>query len=145
MSSELVTTGTVEDGRLTIRNKAALREALRGMRDGEVTLTIERKHATRSLSQNAYYWGVVVCRLHERLEDDGWTEDDVHDFLKAKFIPKKLSVVDGNGEVKDEFVVGGTTTRLNKTEFGDYMNAIRQWAAEELDLNIPDPEGGLSA
>ncbi len=39
----------------------------------------------------------------------------------------------------DEFVIGGSTTRMNKLEFGEYCEAIRQWAAMELGINIPDP------
>ena len=36
--------------------------------------------------------------------------------------------------------VGGSTTKLNKIEFGEYLRAIQQWAAEDLDVYIPDPE-----
>jgi len=102
---------------------------------------IEKRRATRSLNQNAWYWGCIVEAISEHT---GYTPDEVHDLLKQKFIPKKLAIQDGNGEIKDELVIGGTTTKLNKVQFGEYCEAIRRWAAMDLDIVIPDPEGGFS-
>lgn len=136
MAVEFVTTGRIEAGALRIRNKREMKQALSHWRDGDVTVTVERKHATRSLPQNAWYWGVIVELISEHT---GYTPDEVHDVLKAKFIPKKLAICDSNGEVKDELVIGGTTTQLNKIQFGEYCEAIRQWAAEDLGVVIPDP------
>lgn len=56
------------------------------------------------------------------------------------FLPKKLAICDGNGEVKGEVVIGGTTTSLNRIEFGEFVDRFRQWAAEELSVVIPDPD-----
>lgn len=143
MDHEVITTGTVEGGEVHMRNKA---EWLAGVRSfkGEVEFIARRKHATRSDQQNRYYWGVVVAALHDRLKEDGWTEDDVHEFLKQTFVPKRLAITDSNGEVKDGIVIGATTTRLNKLQFSDYCKSIIEWAAQELDIVIPDPEGGLT-
>lgn len=130
-----MTSGHVTAGKLEIRNRAMVRAQLQRMRDGEVRITIERAHATRSSQANRYYWGVVVELLAEHT---GYTPDEIHEVLKAKFLPKKLAVTDGNGEIKGEFVVGGTTTKLNKVEFGEYVTQIRQWALEDLDVVIPE-------
>lgn len=137
--SEVVTTGSIRRGRLEIRNRKKFTEAVKRMRDGEVLITVTRKHATRSVQANRYYWGVVVELLSEHT---GYTPEEIHEVLKAKFIPKRLSVSDGNGEIKGEFVIGGTTTSMNKLEFGEFITNIRQWAAEELDVIIPDPDNG---
>jgi hypothetical protein len=136
---EVVTTGFVRGGRLEIRNRKRFAGDLGRMRDGEVLITVSRKHATRSVQANRYYWGVVVELLSEHT---GYTPDEIHEVLKAKFIPKKLAVSDGNGEIKGEFVIGGTTTEMNKLEFGEFITNIRQWAADELDVVIPDPDNG---
>lgn len=133
----IVASGVIESGRLRVRNRHFLTTALAAMRDGDVELRIERKRAARSLNQNAWYWGVIVEMLAEHT---GYTPDEIHEVLKAKFIPKRLALADGNGEIKDEFVIGGTTTRMNTLEFGEYCEAIRRWAAEDLDVVIPDPE-----
>lgn len=122
-------------------NAKRLAQLLRGRRDCDLELVIERKHATRSAAQNSYYWGVVVGLLSEHT---GYTPDEIHEILKAKFLPKKLAVTDGNGEIRGEFVIGGTTTRLNKIEFGEFVEAVRRWAAEDLGVVIPDPNSELS-
>lgn len=137
MTGEYVTTGLIQGGALEIRNRAALKQALRGMKDGEVLIRIERLRATRSQRQNAWYWGCIVQLLAEHT---GYTPDEMHEVLKAKFIPKRFAVADGNGEIRDELVIGGSSAKLNTVEFGEYCEAIRQWAAESLSVVIPDPE-----
>lgn len=137
MTGQYVTTGQIEGGKLEIRNRSQMSAALRGMKDGEVLIRIERLRATRSGRQNAWYWGVIVQMLAEHT---GYTPDEMHEVLKAKFIPKRFAVADGNGEIQDELVIGGSSAQLNTVEFGEYCEAIRQWAADALHVVIPDPE-----
>lgn len=136
MTPTFETTGHVARGQLKIRHRRELEAWAKRLRDCEIVVTIARKHATRSLHQNAYYWSVVVHLLSEHT---GYTPDEIHEFLKMKFLPKKLAVTDRNGVIQDEYVIGGTTTRLNKVEFGEYILSIQQWAAETLDIDVPNP------
>ena len=129
----------VEQG-VVMFNRERLKKLLAGAKDGELTVTIERKHATRSLAQNRLYFG-VYCRVLS--EHTGYTPEEIHDYLKAKFLPKKIVMADAHGEIVEEVTLGTTTTRLNKIEFGEYLRAIQQWAAETLDVNIPNPEDAL--
>jgi hypothetical protein len=108
-------------------------------RDGEVTITVERKRATRSVLQNAWYWGQVLRLLAEHT---GYTVDELHDYCKQRFNPKRLVLCDGWGEVKDEQRIGQSTRELNRITFGEYCEAIRQWAREDLGVVIPDPDPG---
>jgi hypothetical protein len=136
---EIVTTGFVRRGRLEMRNRKTVTAQLRRMKDCEVVITIESRKAARSQLQNRYYWGVVVDLISQHT---GYSPEELHELLKAKFLPKKLAVCNGIGEIQGEFVIGGSTTKLNKIEFGEYMDAIKQWAAESLDVVIPDPDTG---
>ena len=102
--------------------------------DGPATLTVEREAATRSLEANAYYWGVVVKALADHT---GYTADETHEVLKIKFLPKDVALRTGMGEVVAEFVIGGSTRTLTVGEFFDYVERIRQWAFEALDVDIP--------
>lgn len=117
-------------------NRVRLSKLLKGKRDCEAVLMIEKKHATRSLAQNAWYWSGVIGSISEYT---GYTPEEVHEFCKAKFLPNKVTMADKNGEVVEEIVLGGSTSTLNKLQFGEYIEAIRKWAAESLDLNIHDP------
>lgn len=138
MPYPVIASAVIQHGRLKVRNRLTLDEQVAGLRHGdEVELRIERKHATRSLNQHAWYWGCLVQLVSEHT---GYSPDEIHEIYKAKFLPKRLAVLNGNGDIRGEFVIGGTTTRLNKLEFGEFCEAIRRWAAEELDVVIPDPE-----
>lgn len=131
----VVLIGHLEKGQIRF-SKKLLDQQLAGKRDCVVEIVIERKHATRSIAQNRLYWGVYVKLLSEHT---GYDPEDLHDILKAKFLPKKITITDDQGVITDEFVVGGSTRQLNKLQFGEYLERIQRWAAEELHVVIPDP------
>jgi hypothetical protein len=114
--------------------RAAMQEALLVWPDGPATLSVAREQATRSVQANAYYWAVVVQALADYT---GHTPDEVHDILKIKFLPKDVAIATGTGEVVAEFVLGGSTTQLTVGQFYDYIERIRQWAFDELEVDIP--------
>lgn len=131
----VIVPGRLHRGEVQI-NTPHLKRLLRGRHDCELSIIIERQHATRSIAQNRMYFGVYCAVLSEHT---GYSKEEVHEVLKAKFLPKKLALADEHGEVKEEFIVGTTTTRLTKIQFGEYLEKIQQWAAEELGVVIPDP------
>jgi hypothetical protein len=138
VATDVVASAVVKNGRLRFHNRRAFDEQVRQFREGaqvEIAVTIRR--ASRSQPQNAYYWGVIVQVISEHT---GYTPDEVHEFLKMKFIPKKLAVTDGNGEIRDEFVLGGSTRKMTTVQFGEFMEECRRFAAETLDCYIPDPD-----
>jgi len=132
-------TAHIEDGRLKVGLRALqlLREAVKGWRRCPVTVTIEKQHATRSLNANAYYWGVVVAYIAEHT---GHTPEETHAVLKTMFLPKRLAMLGRNGELHQELVIGGSTTTLNKVEFYEFCERIREFAREKLDVDIPAPD-----
>jgi len=136
MDKPVIATGRVERGKLRIRNAERVSRELKAWRECDVTITIAKRRATRSLAQNALYWSVYVALLSEHT---GYTPDEIHALLKARFLPKTLALCDEHGEIREEFEIGTTTTALNKLEFGEFLRSIQQWAAEELGVVIPDP------
>lgn len=135
---EVVASAQVKNGRLFIENRRVFDQQI-ALLDARWSLevSVRRRKATRSLRQNRYYWGCVVEAISQHT---GYTPEEVHDFLKAKFIPKKLALADGNGEVKDEVVVGGSTRAMDTGAFSEFCETIKQWAAAELDVYIPDAD-----
>jgi hypothetical protein len=141
VSDEVSAICRVRNRRLFIEDRRRFDEAVSRLDDRwDYEIAVRRLYANRSQQQNRYYWGVVVEMLSEYT---GFTPDEMHEWLKMKFIPKKLAVCDGNGEVDGEFVVGGSTRKMTPTQFEDYMRTIREWAAEKLDVVIPDPDGAV--
>lgn len=133
----VVTTGYVRGGELRLRSGRLFRQAVAKFpEDAELLVTVKRQRARRSLQSNAYYWSAVVGTLSDHT---GYTPDEIHELLKAKFLPKRLAVCDGNGEERGEFVIGGSTTVLDNVQFSDYIRAIKLWASEELGCYIPEP------
>ena len=96
-----------------------------------------KKGGTRSLSQNAYLWGVVypVFLLEGGLADQGWQKDDIHEyFLGECFGWNQLS-----GFGMKRLKPMQRSSNLSKTEFVDYVAFIQQKAAE-MGLYVPDPD-----
>jgi hypothetical protein len=137
MPTAISTPGEIRKGKLRVKSADTFAACLARFKDGPVEIRIERKYATRSQPQNRYWWGVCLALVSEHT---GYTPDELHEFAKARFLPKTLAFADGNGEVKDELVLGGTTTKLDTVQFGEFIESFRQWAAETLDVFIPDPE-----
>lgn len=127
--------GTVKNGKLAIINKDRLHEDLRQFKDCDVDIII-KKRGRRSLLQNAYYWGCVVKEVQLRFRELGHDveTDDVHEFLKQKFHNEQI--VTPQAEV---ITVPKSTTEMNKGEFVEYVERIRDWAADTLEIFIPDP------
>lgn len=104
----------------------------------------------RSNKQNNYYWGTLIYMIHQDLVAKGWRANDidtfdydgnltrhhVHMYMRRKFL--LFDHVDAEtGEV--DGITMRSTSSLSKKEFMDYIEAVRQWAVELLDINIPDP------
>ena len=144
VNTDVVASAAVKNGRLILHNRRAFDQAISQFRDGaEVEIEVTIRRTTRSQQQNRFYWGVLVHLLSEHT---GYTPDEVHEFLKMKFIPKRLALSDHNGEITDEFVIGGSTRKMNTVQFGEFMDECRRFAAEALDVYIPDPnEQGYGA
>lgn len=136
-----VTTGQIRNGLLQIRNRPGLNAWAAHQRDGEMVVTIERAHATRSLDANALYWAGHVQPLAEYT---GYTPLEVHAYLKKRFLPNQhLMIQNAHGEVIDESDIEPTTTTLNTVEFSDYLHQIQEWALTELGVECGSNQGGV--
>lgn len=123
----------IKEGSVT--NRDALKRALQ-LPDGKYRLRINRA-GKRSLAQNAYYHGVVVRMVKEGLKQLGHELDheEVHHWLKGKF--NYCEVV--NTETGEYEKVPVSTTKLTKFLFAEYIGSIQKFAAEFLNIVIPDP------
>ena len=117
--------------------------------DGDAILVvrIEPEEKQRTKRQNRYLWGVVYKHLVDN--DPGYfcneeTErllrgrgiavtEIVHEFCKAQFLPLVDLGIGGGMRITK------STAKLNRQEFNDYVENIRRWAAESLQVFIPDP------
>jgi hypothetical protein len=84
----------------------------------------------RSNAQNDLYWGYCVEPFAKYLEKDGYTKDDVHELLKSECNYSIKISRDKNG-LTVEKKVARSTTGLTTKEFGEFLDRIVQYAAEQ--------------
>jgi hypothetical protein len=137
VNTEVYASAYIKNGQIIVRNRREFDANVRRLKEGiEGELAFTPHRATRSLSANAFYWGVVIEYISQQT---GYHPGEVHDLMKMLHLPKALAVCDGNGVIVGEYVMGGSTRNLNASEFYEYVERVRQWAAETLCLDIPDP------
>lgn len=112
-------------------NKEALSNYFSSQEGKELTATFSKAKSQRTLSQNAYLWGIVYKLVGEAT---GHSVNEVHEILKRMFIPPRIIVYRGK-----ELRIAGSTSNLSKIEFSEYLERIRAEAGE-LGITIPDPE-----
>ena len=125
-----------ETGKLSVFAQDDLRRWINGHRGKTVRLRLKAQGKKRSTEQNAYYWSVVVSKIKDRLLELGneVSADDVHELLKSRFNAKEIDL--GNGHAID---IPGSTTDMSTVDFMTYIERIQRFAAELLDIYIPDP------
>lgn len=120
-----------------------------------VNVIITDKDETRSQAQNRLYFGWV----HILADKKGWADDEMHLYLKRKFLALILAIDDGemletieslkvaknslplsHYERLARNVAGGIrSSRVNTKQFTEYLNNIEQWAYLQ-GVTLPVPE-----
>ncbi len=124
----------VKDGGLPDIDRERLKKALAKF-SGQVVLIVRPVEKFRSLAQNRYYWSVIIPAILAHPKFREWTEEQLHDGIKEKFLAR---LDPDTGLTK-----AGSTANLSPFEFSEFKDAIQLWAAEMLDLDIPDPNEQL--
>ena len=107
-----------------------------------VKLTL-KETSKRSTQQNSYYWAVVIEMIYAEFLNLGHEidRDGVHEWFLMKYNYKEL-VNEDSGQVER---IPQRSKTLSKSEFFDYVEKVRKFAAEFLNLYIPDPDEQLKA
>lgn len=121
---------TVKDGHLNDSAELELLATFATHEGKQIGITVERKRKKRSLSQNAYYWGVVIPPIQALLNEYGndVDEEETHGFLREHIGKLTSSVFDKDGR---RMAIVKSSTGLSTAEFEEYMLKVRAWAAGE--------------
>lgn len=106
--------------------------------NGDYIFTVTPNRKTRSNQQNAYLWGVVYPAVLLGLKDAGWEithEEQVHEYCKQAFAAREVINKD-TGEVLS---LPSSTARMQTAEFNVYVDKIKAFAREYLNITIPEP------
>jgi len=122
----------VDNGKITIRqaDRTAYQSLLQKFEGKSIIISLSLPHKNRTISENRYYWGVVVEILANFF---GYTKHECHDALKHKFLSVPGDIMPG------KLPVVKSTAELSTTEFEEYLDNIRTWALLDLGINIPLP------
>ena len=119
--------GTIKEGKLFVDKSESFKQHLLALNGKRVQVTVEKIKQKRSNQQNRWYWGCILKLISEHTGD---TPEDLHEAFKINFAPK---------HVVGNIVVASGSRYLDTVDFGQYCEKVRQWAAEYLSINIPDP------
>lgn len=90
-------------------------------------IEIKQFQARRTVSQNKLLWAIYT----EIAAETGHTSEEIHEYCKAKFLPKRVVSFDG---VDHEIV--GSTALLDKPAFSEYVERVASWAATEFAITV---------
>lgn len=133
---KIETTGFIKDGVLKFRNSERFKAELLNSGWSEFDVSIEKKKKKRSLAVNRYYWGVVVSSVRDAFRELGNEVDSelTHEFLKGRFNYSEFIETKTGECIK----LPKTTTEMSNSEFSEYIERIKVFASETLNIYIPD-------
>lgn len=128
-----------DDKIFRVINSKLLKQDCNRLPKGRYRLTIEKYHKNKSNQQLGYLFAGVYPLVLKALNDAGWeftSIEEIDEFCKSMFSAREV-LNRNTGEILD---VPGLKRNMTTTEMMTYVNSIRDWAAEYLNVYIPEPE-----
>ena len=119
-------------------NLRTISEFFRTASNGSYMLTITKQRRGRTLNQNDWLWGCVYPILLDGLLDAGWeftSVEQVHEFFKKQMAQDKV-VNYSTGEIVE---IPRSTATMDTQQFSMYVDALRAYVEEFLNVTIPEP------
>ena len=121
----------VVNGKLIQNNQELFNKFIKKFEDDtELEFIIREVKDTRSLKLNRTYW-LYLTMIEEHT---GINKDDIHDLFKDKYLATMKRILHQN------ILTHTSTSNLNNKEFCEYLEKIKQFCSEDLNLVLPDPE-----
>jgi hypothetical protein len=131
------TGGEIKDGKLVLDDAYAFKTAMWRMKPGRVSIAVEQEKDRRSVAANRYYWGIVVKLI---AQETGQDPQDIHDDLRDRFLRKTVTYVDRRTGLIQERTFSRGSSGLTVSEFYEFVEHARLFAAEFFGMRIPDPD-----
>jgi len=118
-----------------ITERKTFEEGLSLLPDGNYTVIVEKRKKIRSTQSNRYYW-LLVAMIRDRIIDLGHDVDSetTHEMLKGRLLYSEM-IDENSGEI---IKIPRSTKKLGTSEFMDYIEDVKRFSAEVLDLVLPD-------
>lgn len=123
-----------KDGRLELADRTAFSRAMRHFTRGPVSVRIEVARSKHTDRQRRYY-RLILALIADETGDD---PEYLHEHFKRAFLPSKTISVFGGDPIEI-----WTTTEENREAYAEYVEKIRRFALNELQIVTPDPDPAL--
>lgn len=120
-------------------NLRTIEEFFRSASNGSYMLNVTRQRRGRTLNQNDWLWGCVYPILLDGLLEAGWeftSVEQVHEFFKRQMANDRV-VNYHTGEIVE---IPRSTATMDTQQFSMYVEKLREYAEEFLDVTIPPPD-----
>ena len=120
-------------------NLRTIVEFFRTASNGCYMINITKQRKGRTLNQNDWLWGCVNPILLDGLLDAGWeftSVEQVHEFFKKQMAQDKV-VNYTTGEIVE---IPMSTAIMDTQQFAIYIDALRAYAEDFLNVTIPEPD-----
>lgn len=125
------------------QNRTRIQDAVKSFEGKEITITIKRKRKTRSNSQNAYYWGILIPLMVDAVKNEWgevWSNEKAHEFFKMHFLYYEKI----NQETGEVVKLPKSTTENTTVEMEEYHSQIREFLLEWFGVNCPLPNDEIT-
>ncbi len=120
--------GWIEAEHIVLDDREAFAQQIKRLEGERVSLTLKKFRKGRSMNQHRYYFAIL--RIFSEFCGYGSDEmEDLHNELKSRFLRRHE-----DGPIPTV----ASTTSLDTMQFSDYLERVRQLAAE-LGCVLPDP------
>ena len=122
-----------------ILHNQVLKDDLSKLQNGKYRLTIEKYRRNKSNAQLGYLFANVYPFVLQGLNDAGWEFTNISqvDALCKKMFAHTEILNRDTGEIMD---IPELKRDMTTTDMMTYIDAIRNWASEYLNIVIPEPE-----
>jgi len=127
-------------GKLPPNASGAIKEFIEGNEGKLIGYSFETIGKKRSTLQNSYWWGIIINMIQAEFKRRGTpaSAEAVHYFVMSKSAITQRTVVNmETGEILETMT--RSSTELTTIEFCEMIADVQRWAAEVLDLYLPDP------
>lgn len=123
--------------KLKIRQSAdreVVKEYIDSLPEGKTfEVVITHKPSKRTIDQNKLYWLWLSCIAKDG--ELGYSAEELHTVFAQKFLGIKAKIIYG-----EQVLNIPSTTKLNTSQFAEYLNRIEAFASAELGIILPWPE-----
>lgn len=141
-TGKAIGTGVLTDGRVAWTAPISFTQALKALGNGEIIATIKLASAAamRSERANAYYWSCVLAVMATAT---GHSAEEIHDAMCEKFLPNEAKRVEFVNRMTGESLAVDVdhrrSSKLSGGAFYEFVEHVRQFAAEFLNVETEDP------